>query len=873
MITSVILLVTVLNFSSQQPIRISGTNCTIEAKYHNFNFQQLKKLHWHLYNFNPSNLWETTFYDKYWSPPIIANLNNIVSDFASQKCFVLVDNYAAANIVSVEHPLVLRRLEPIYYKDHHYYGIRWIPTGTIPRGSVVFGKNCMILQSSISTYLHVHAIDNDQLQESFSTIDLPRFAAQSKPWNCQVHVLTNFYVPLTFQIRYKYKVENFPPIFNLFSSHQSKQFLFSSVPSVILHIMQSSQENVSAKIRRIALMNYGNAVQQNVLLVGFITDLTGNDTCVKNELSSEIICKIDCLLILREKALSRNSILEDSLHLTEIVTIPVKIGMRKSMDSFRALAFPHAGEHTFWSMTMTLKEAFAIKAKIQNLLCGNNEDDKLETPEAKLAASFASIWASIMRNYTLIVTDNRIQSTMVCVNGVMLKLDGFRVARPYFGIHLHTISFARVIPYSYPVVLPAPMFNLRFVSCGKKGKQDLSVEELFIAYDLSAWLMIVMSLLAVAWISSYVMARKSEAADTPKLKWKYLLSVAQVLVEQGDGFSKDFFKIPSLRFALGPFLLTSVIISEGYRNDNVYNLVLPKQLVPYKLFQELVDNNFKIYTKTASVALLLYSPAYDILKYTSRHVTNQNAGKHLFIQAASEVTKIENVTELIRQNSRFHRVVRHIGRITSKYVMKISQLLKLNKTTAETFMLIEQWRKLWFKIESQALFQSLLNCNNTALLIQNYKCENFARRLSSVGKESETSTGNELYTNVHIVFWVTGVSIPPIVARRVRVAGESGIWDFCNNLVHKTSAANAWRPNLSQLNPASMKGNILLVFLVLLVGHVLAFGGFLVERVTFAIPKFKLRGIYGNILMPPMNEKRSQWKRPCNPYKFSRCKL
>lgn len=57
----------------------------------------------------------------------------------------------------------------------------------------------------------------------------------------------------------------------------------------------------------------------------------------------------------------------------------------------------------------------------------------------------------------------------------------------------------------------------------------------------------------------------------------------------------------------------------------------------------------------------------------------------------------------------------------------------------------------------------------------------------------------------------------------------SGIWDYWNNLIHMASKRSSWRPNISQLNAASMAGNILLVFLALVIGLTIGVVGFLLE--------------------------------------------
>lgn len=43
------------------------------------------------------------------------------------------------------------------------------------------------------------------------------------------------------------------------------------------------------------------------------------------------------------------------------------------------------------------------------------------------------------------------------------------------------------------------------------------------------------------------------------------------------------------------------MLSNAYKNKNMYNMILPTKPVPYQYLQELVNDNFTIYTRSAYV--------------------------------------------------------------------------------------------------------------------------------------------------------------------------------------------------------------------------------------------------------------------------------
>lgn len=356
--------------------------------------------------------------------------------------------------------------------------------------------------------------------------------------------------------------------------------------------------------------------------------------------------------ILKSSYFRKTFLKDNTLQLNEITTFPVELRVLRSLATLGKLAFPLVAEHLFW--VASLMDMIRGKIRTPHFLCGNKEAEVDESPDEKLARAFAKVWRTIMKNHTIIVRGLKIATTVVCTNGKLENLKGDRIQTPHFAATLRSNLFTSRTPYRFPVMLPVPLHNLRFIGCGKKGEQAFSIHELVIAYEWPVWLMIVLSILAISWMSSYFMARKSEGDGCSHFRWKYLLSVAQILMEQGDGFSKDFFKLPPLRFALGPFLLMSIILSEGYRNENVYNLVLPGKFIPYKVFEELVQDKFSIFAATYHVILRFNKLLVESEDNIEPHSVIQNVGRYLQIIAASEVEHIVNASEEMRLHSRLH---------------------------------------------------------------------------------------------------------------------------------------------------------------------------------------------------------------------------
>lgn len=75
------------------------------------------------------------------------------------------------------------------------------------------------------------------------------------------------------------------------------------------------------------------------------------------------------------------------------------------------------------------------------------------------------------------------------------------------------------------------------------------------------------------------------------------ISVLKVFLEQGD----QTLGRGELRHVTALFILMGVILSNGYKNSNVYNMVAPRKALPYEYVRDLLRENFTLYTRLSSI--------------------------------------------------------------------------------------------------------------------------------------------------------------------------------------------------------------------------------------------------------------------------------
>jgi len=157
--------------------------------------------------------------------------------------------------------------------------------------------------------------------------------------------------------------------------------------------------------------------------------------------------------------------------------------------------------------------------------------------------------------------------------------------------------FAETHSY-FPWTIDFPSKMLRFISCGRPYKR-FAFYQLVSVYDESTWMFIIFSMLLPApvfLLLSKLQKRKVVVRQGSKLR--YLLSPVQCILEQGDPFpAGETEQVPSFKWFMIPFLFAIIVVSNAYKNDNVYSLISPRRLIPYTKFEQLVEDEFEVYSR------------------------------------------------------------------------------------------------------------------------------------------------------------------------------------------------------------------------------------------------------------------------------------
>lgn len=154
-----------------------------------------------------------------------------------------------------------------------------------------------------------------------------------------------------------------------------------------------------------------------------------------------------------------------------------------------------------------------------------------------------------------------------------------------------------------PTLILNPMNgSFRFVVCGIKDWEAMAYSEVINVYDKCIWGMwaVTLACAALVWRLLLLSGPQSSQSHDHNSHGIDVLSktysLLKILLEQGDldYDSPTIFSQKVLAF-LGIILLMPIILSNGYKNANVYNMITPLKPLRYEHFDDLIAGNLSIF--------------------------------------------------------------------------------------------------------------------------------------------------------------------------------------------------------------------------------------------------------------------------------------
>ncbi len=375
--------------------------------------------------------------------------------------------------------------------------------------------------------------------------------------------------------------------------------------------------------------------------------------------------------------------------------------------------------------------------------------------------------------------------------------------------------------------------SLRFVSCGSRGLGNLQIKQFVAVFETYVWKW----LLVFALILLVNMNLLKGSLCSLKLLEK-LICLIKVLVEQGDPFPGRFIKLVSFRFLICGSLLGGLVLSNAFKSNNVYNIVLPKQPLKFSTIDELLQHGHKIHSKLTKIYFNLYD--LEILLPSTYEVFIKNSifGNSLEIHDTeghkifSSETEIETLYSIVHFSP--HKLaekdlssllflknvtVPHLGLrdVILEPLKILSPLLQLGLLDTDTVENTAANSADFWKKQENFIENDLKQCNKSAWILPNYRAQQLTRKLHQAERHSDVGFMEYFKPWFNIKF---GNSVFSSIIRKSSMVSSSGLLKWWSDLINRTDLKFE-RQNVPPTKP-KMSGNIQIIFYILLAGIVVA---------------------------------------------------
>lgn len=392
----------------------------------------------------------------------------------------------------------------------------------------------------------------------------------------------------------------------------------------------------------------------------------------------------------------------------------------------------------------------------------------------------------------------------------------------------------------FPVQLNDDFNSLTFVACGIRGVTPLQFRNLVVIYDCRIWFYIFVILIVLP-------IEMRNIGGVGISTTQHFFSLIKILLEQGSALKGRRFGESRLRWIASGFLLAATVLSGAYKRNysGLRSLTGPRGIMKYKTIDKLWIDKFTIYTRIGELDLgaTLMSP---IDKVTLKVLPHE-------IRGIGDYPVFHIASELHLRQRNFESLKSHVSDETLKITSLhpgLASIVKQNLGKLQANGLKEnpevEFRKTTLQAEDQILLQYMRTCRQSALILPRKKAAKYALLLNRMGPIS-VSLGREEYYKADIGFIMRGLVSPQIV-KRIRFSTESGIWTRWSKImigIQNHHEEIFWRYPRHVTRP-SMRGNIIVIFILLGFGMGMAILVFLVEELGKLLGMLRSGMMYWN---------------------------
>lgn len=324
-----------------------------------------------------------------------------------------------------------------------------------------------------------------------------------------------------------------------------------------------------------------------------------------------------------------------------------------------------------------------------------------------------------------------------------------------------------------------PPSKIRFIACGETDTSEFPKNILFQGAPMNVWGLVIFHILSASVLFSISNFRRKSFEKFLRM----LLSSVKFYMEQpvldvkwkNMGFGMKVFASLSM--------LNLLVFTSTYKNGEIVNLVVPKDFVPYRSLNQLINSYYRITSEVGSISLDQFDSSYNF----SSCLENMNFSEnHHYIYGNCSDGKVIEVVSLAAEAkaSKFDSKLVESGEGVYKYSSLAKETINhIRKILSIGAFFVRNQLRLYQK---EVLVKKLLACKNSAVIAFEPQIQEYQRILMSNGV-SKISVGQEDFSSLKLTYRFRGW-LPNFVYSRIQWIQCSGIFNWSIELANNKKA-------------------------------------------------------------------------------------
>lgn len=460
----------------------------------------------------------------------------------------------------------------------------------------------------------------------------------------------------------------------------------------------------------------------------------------------------------------------------------------------------NAGRH-LWRLNFRtkMKVIDSLLITCNDLFAGFKFADRV----AKTTIGLAHVITIIMGNFTFSLRDRERVCNSNFGDPVYVKSSPFILVSEMAEMPDDDPNFGRIPSFEFQNSL----LHLRFVVCGNRDLGRPAYYEFVSVFELNVWVGLILTVFLTC--TSIAPMR---AAFTKKPHETTFFELYKVIIEQGDPFPSKLVESDRFRLVIVCFMLGCLVISNGYKNVNVYEMVQPRIPIKYENLDQLIADSYVLYSRMAENIVVIKRSQLmgDQQKNTQRFGFNLVDTYHTMryekeVSFVGEDGDLEDyfVEQKLLEFSQFHPRLEEM----------LNQSIDLySKHRFKYKMIFKHYREL----EDELMLKDLQTCNKTAVILPVLDVGRFKKKMQLKAPKIRLDVSVERYSRQPLKLICTSI-ISRALQKRIRLVKQANILSRWENLfVYDFEKEASF--DLNKVVAAPLAGNVQMIFVVLLAG-------------------------------------------------------